>query len=244
MEYQDSIVLVTGGNSGIGRAFVDRFVGEGAKIIACGRDEVSLQALKADHPKAEVRHCDITSLPEVEALEAFIAREYERLDVLVNNAGVMEQVDLLAGNVEDDAIAQEIATNLTAPILLTRRLLPLLMRGRQPLIVMVTSGYALLPARRAPTYSATKAGLRSFTQALRDQLANTGIRVIEVLPPLVDTRITAVIKRSKLSPAAVVDETLRGIARGRDEVFVGQVGWLPLLMRIAPRYAARRVADT
>ena len=54
MKYRDCIVLVTGGNSGIGRAFVDRFVGEGAKVVACGRDEVALQALKADHPNAEV----------------------------------------------------------------------------------------------------------------------------------------------------------------------------------------------
>lgn len=64
MEYRDCIVLVTGDNSGIGRAFVDRFVGEGGKVIACGRDE----ALKADHPNAEVRRCDIASHPEVEAV--------------------------------------------------------------------------------------------------------------------------------------------------------------------------------
>ncbi|MGH8655321.1 MAG: SDR family oxidoreductase [Gammaproteobacteria bacterium] len=244
MEYRDCTVLVTGGNSGIGRAFVERFVHEGAKVVACGRDEVTLQALKANHPSTEVRRCDVTSHPEVEALEAFIVQEYGRLDVLVNNAGVMEQVDLLAGNVEDAAIAREIETNLTAPILLTRRFLPLLKRSHRPLILIVTSGYALLPARRAPTYSATKAGLRSFTRALRYQLANTGIRVVEALPPLVDTRITATITRPKLSPAAVVDETLRAIARGRDEIFVGQVRWLSLLMRIAPRYAARLVANT
>ncbi|MGH8625179.1 MAG: SDR family oxidoreductase [Gammaproteobacteria bacterium] len=244
MDYRDSIVLVTGGNSGIGRAFVDRFVHEGAKVIACGRDEATLKALKAEHPGVTVRRCDVTSRSEVVGLEAFIARERGQLDVLVNNAGVMEQLDLLAGNVEDAAIAREIETNLTAPILLTRCLLPLLRHSRSPLILMVTSGYALLPARRAPTYSATKAGLRSFTQALRYQLSNAGIRVVETLPPLVDTRITVAINRPKLAPAAVVDETLRAIARGRDEIFVGQVRWLPLLMRIAPRYAARLIANT
>jgi uncharacterized oxidoreductase len=236
MQYCDSVVLVTGGNSGIGRAFVERFVAEGAKVLACGRDEATLHALKADHPSVEVRRCDITAGPDVQALEAFIAREYGRLDVLINNAGVMEQLDVLAGDIEDHAIAREIETNLTAPILLTRRLLPLLKRSRQPLIVMVTSGYALLPARRAPTYSAT--------QALRYQLGGAGIRVVEVLPPLVDTRVTAAIKGPKLSPAAVVEATLRGIGRGHDEIFVGQVRWLPLLMRIAPRYAARLVANT
>src|SRR5213082_1457066 len=141
--YRDRVILVTGGNSGIGRAFVDRFVAEGARVFTCGRNEATLEALKAAH------------------------------------AGVMERVDMLADGVDDAAIVREIAINLTAPILLTRRFLPLLRRGQNPLILMVTSGYALLPARRAPTYSATKAGLHSFTQALRYQLTDTGIRVVE-----------------------------------------------------------------
>ena len=190
MEYRNAIILVTGGSSGIGRAFVDRFLREGATVVACGRDEAKLQGLKAQHPSVQIRPCDITSSDEVKALIAFLTQEYGRLDILVNNAGVMEQVDLLSGNVGDEAIAREIATNLTAPILLTRRLLPLLQQSQSPMILMVTSGYALLPAQRAPTYSATKAGLRSFTQALRYQLAHTGIRVVETLPPLVDTPST------------------------------------------------------
>ena len=239
---RDRIVLVTGGNSGIGRAFVDRFVAEGAQVFACGRNEATLAALKAAGPSVEVQRCDITSAADVKALAERVSEQCGRLDVLVNNAGVMEHVDMLAGSVDDEAIAREIAINLTAPILLTRRFLPLLRHGHNPLILMVTSGYALLPARRVPTYSATKAGLRSFTQALRYQLTGTGIRVVEILPPLVDTPCTATINKPKLAPATVVDETLRGIARGHDEIFVGQVRWLPLLMRIAPRYAARIVA--
>ena len=244
MEYRNAIILVTGGSSGIGRAFVDRFLREGATVVACGRDEAKLQGLKAQHPSVQIRPCDITSSDEVKALIAFLTQEYGRLDILVNNAGVMEQVDLLSGNVGDEAIAREIATNLTAPILLTRRLLPLLQQSHSPMILMVTSGYALLPAQRAPTYSATKAGLRSFTHALRYQLAHTGIRVVETLPPLVDTPSTTAVHRPKMTPAAVVDATLRAIAQGRVEIFVGEVRWLPLLMRIAPGFAARLVAKT
>jgi uncharacterized oxidoreductase len=244
MEYRNAIILVTGGSSGIGRAFVDRFLREGATVVACDRDEAKLQGLKTQHPSVQIRPCDITSSDEVKALIAFLTQEYGRLDILVNNAGVMEQVELLSGNVGDEAIAREIATNLTAPILLTRSLLPLLQRSHSPMILMVTSGYALLPAERAPTYSATKAGLRSFTQALRYQLADTGIRVVETLPPLVDTPSTVALQRTKMAPAAVVDATLRAIAQGRVEIFVGEVRWLPLLMRIAPGFAARLVAKT
>jgi short-subunit dehydrogenase involved in D-alanine esterification of teichoic acids len=242
--YRDRAVLVTGGNSGIGKAFVARFVAAGAKVIACGRNEATLQALKAAHPGVEAKRCDIASHSERHTLVEWVSQQCGRLDVLVNNAGVMEQVDMLSANVDNAAITREIAINLTAPIMLTRQSLPLLKRGTQPLILMVTSGYALLPARRAPIYSATKAGLRAFTQALRYQLENTGIRVVEVLPPLVDTPVTAAIQKPKMSPEAVVEATLRAIARGQDEVLIGQVRLLPLLMRIAPRYAARLVAKS
>jgi uncharacterized oxidoreductase len=244
MDYRNAIILVTGGGSGIGRAFVDRFLREGATVVACGRDGAKLQGLKAQHPSVQIRPCDITSSDEVKALIVFLTQEYGRLNILVNNAGVMEQVAILTGNVDDEAIAREIATNLPAPILLTRRLLPLLRRSHSPMILMVTSGYAVLPAERAPTYSATKAGLRSFTQALRYQLAHTGIRVVETLPPLVDTPSTTAVHRPKMTPAAVVDATFRAIAQGRVEIFLGEVRWLPLLMRIAPGFAARLAAKT
>ena len=108
----------------------------------------------------------------------------------MNNAGVMEQVNMLAGDVDGAAITREIAINLTAPILLVRRCLPLLQHGRAPPAHRHGHlGLRLAPA--PPTYSATKAGLRAFTQALRYQLQDSGIRVIETLPPLVDTPSTA-----------------------------------------------------
>ena len=242
--WSDRVVVVTGGTSGIGREFVIRLAAEGAKVIACARNEMALRELQAQCPEIEVIRCDVSVRPDVLALEAAIRQRHGKVDVLMNNAGVMEQVDLLNGAVSDESIAQEIAVNLTAPILLTRTLLPLLRSGRSPMIVMVTSGYALLPATRAPTYSATKAGLHSFTMALRRQLRGVGIRVVEVMPPLVDTPATRSVLQPKMSPAVLVDRVLRDIGRGRDEILPGLVGVLPWLMRLAPSYAARRVAGT
>ena len=180
--WRDRVVVVTGGTSGIGREFAVRLQAEGAKVIACARHEVALRELQTRYPQIEAIRCDVTVSLDVLALEAAIQDRYGRIDVLINNAGIMEQVDLLDQSVSDERIAREIAVNLTGPILLTRRLLPLLRCGRNPMIIMVTSGYALLPATRAPTYSATKAGLRSFTMALRLQLHGVGIRVVEVHP--------------------------------------------------------------
>ena len=112
------------------------------------------------------------------------------------------------------------------------------------MIVMVTSGYALLPAKRAPTYSATTAGLRSFTMALRQQLRGVGIRVVEVLPPLVDTPATRTVRKAKMSPEALVNHVMRDITHGKEEIFPGKVRLLPMLMRLAPSLAARVVAES
>jgi uncharacterized oxidoreductase len=242
--WRDRTVLVTGGTSGIGRQFAIRFAADGAKVLACGRNAMALGQLQAEHPKIDVFQCDITARPDVLALVETIRDRYGKVDVLVNNAGIMERVNFLEESVSDERIAYEIAVNLTGPILLTRRLLPLLRSGRSPIIVMVTSGYALLPAKHAPTYSATKAGLRSFTMALRRQLRDVGIRVVEVLPPLVDTPATRTVSRAKMSPEALVDHVMRDIAHGKDEVLPGKVRLLPMLMRLAPSLAARVVAES
>ena len=242
--WRDRTVVVTGGASGIGRQFAIRFASEGAKVLACGRSDMALGNLQAEHPEIEVVQCDITARPNVLSLVEIIRDRYAKVDVLVNNAGIMERVDFLEDSVSDERIAYEIAVNLTGPILLTRRLLPLLRSGLKPMIIMVTSGYALLPAKRAPTYSATKAGLRSFTMALRRQLRAVDIRVVEVLPPLVDTPATRMISATKMSPQALVDQVMRDIAHGKNEILLGKVRLLPMLMRLTPSLAARVVAES
>ena len=131
-DWHDRVVAVTGGNSGIGRAFVERLATDGANVIACGRNEATLRDLQNDHPTIQTFRCDITVRQDVLALAAAIQDRHGALDVLINNAGIMEHVDLLDDTVSDDRIANEIAVNLTGPILLTRRLLPLLRRGRDP----------------------------------------------------------------------------------------------------------------
>ena len=242
--WRDRIIVVTGGTSGIGREFAIHFATEGARVIACGRNAIALRQLQTEHPTIEVVQCDIAVRSNVLALVETIRDRCGVVDVLVNNAGIMERVDLLEESVSDERIAHEIAVNLTGPILLTRRLLPLLRSARTPMIVMVTSGYALLPATRAPTYSATKAGLRSFTMALRRQVHDVGIRVVEVLPPLVDTPATRALSKPKMSPAVLVDQVLRDISHGKDEIIPGKVRFLPMLMRLAPSLAARLVAES
>jgi len=154
----------------------------------------------------------------------------------------MEQVDLLDRSVSDERIAQEIAVNLTGPILLTRRLLPLLRSGRNPMIVMVTS--RLASGNPGANLFCDQGRTSFLAMALRRQLHDVGIRVVEVLPSLVDTPTTRSVRQRKMSPETLVGRVLRDIERGRDEILPERVGLLPLLMRLAPSYAARRVAET
>ena len=242
--YRDRIVLVTGGNSGIGRAFVERFVAEGASVVACGRNETTLQALKAAHPSVEARRCDVASISEVDALAEFVTRRYGRLDVLVSNAGVMEQVNMLAGDVDAAAITREIAINLTAPILLVRRCLPLLQHGPPPAHRHGHLGLRLAPRAACPDLLGDQGWTARLYPGAALPATGQWYSRHRDAAPLVDTPSTAGIDRPKMAPRAVVDETLACIARGRDECFVGQVRWLPLLMRLAPRFAARLIAKT
>ena len=120
--WRNRTILVMGGTSGIGRQFASHFAAEGAKVIACGRNDMALRKLQREHPTIEAIQCDITARPNGLTLVETIRDRYGMLDVLVNNAGIMERVDLLEESVSDERIAHEIAVNLTGQILLTRRL--------------------------------------------------------------------------------------------------------------------------
>ena len=130
--WSDRVVVVTGGTSGIGREFAMRLAAEGASVIVCARNETALGELRTRCPGIDVHRCDVSARPDVLALEEAIRNRHGRIDVLINNAGIMEQVDLLDGSISDERITHEIAVNLTGPILLTRTLLPLLRAGREP----------------------------------------------------------------------------------------------------------------
>lgn len=120
-------------------------------------------------------------------LRDWASRELPALNVLVNNAGVQRDVDLVAGIDEFLAGDNEIRVNLEAPIVLSGLFAPLLARARDAAIVNVTSGLGFVPAAKMPVYSATKAGLHAFSMALRWQLSRVGIKVFEIVPPAVDT---------------------------------------------------------
>jgi uncharacterized oxidoreductase len=186
MQLSNNTILVTGGASGIGLAFARRFLDAGNTVIVCGRREDKLREAREQHRGLITRVCDLAQPGEREGLIQWATQTYPALNVLVNNAGIQRRLQL--GDQEDwTATREELAINLDAPIHLTRLAVPHLTTRAPAAILNITSGLAFAPLARTPIYSATKAALHSFTLSTRHQLKDTGIEVIEIVPPAVDT---------------------------------------------------------
>jgi|SRR5450432_30946 uncharacterized oxidoreductase len=179
--------LITGGATGIGLALAERFLKAGSRVTVCGRREQALREAQAKNPGLKTHVCDVGSPAERVALLEWARREMPNLNVLVNNAGIQRRGVDLAETEDWASMHEEIAINLEAPIHLARLFASLLGAQKDPVIINVTSGLAFAPLAMVPVYSATKAALHSFTLSLRHHLSQTPIKVIEIIPPAVNT---------------------------------------------------------
>lgn len=185
-------VLITGGSSGIGYAMAEAFLDAGSAVVICARDERRLADAKQNHPSLHTRICDVADSEARQSLAAFMVERFPQLNVLINNAGVQRDIDLTHGVEEFLAGDNEIRVNLEAPIILSAMLIPLLARNTQPALINVSSGLGFVPMANMPVYCASKAGMHAFSMAIRMQLAKLGMKVFEVVPPMVDTGLNPV----------------------------------------------------
>jgi uncharacterized oxidoreductase len=239
MKLEQKRVLVTGGTAGIGRALTQLLVERGARVFICGRDSGRLEATLGSLPGVGGLACDVARAEELPALMAQAVEQLGGLDLLVNNAGIQLSWDLGEGAAPGpEALARvslEVATNLVAPIALTFLALPHLRRGAEPAIVNVTSVLAAAPKPSSPVYSATKAALRSFGSSMRRQLAGSGVRVVEVVPPLVDTAMTRGRSGLKtISPELMASAIVDGLRADKTRILVGKARVAAILQRWAP----------
>lgn len=235
MELTGKVVLLTGGSAGIGREMAWQLKARGAVVVVTGRDEKRLDAMRNDGFVAI--SANLSNAAGVDALvSAWGDRE---LDILVNNAGQGVDYDFRDAKPDPDAADACIYANLNAPIRLIAALLPHLRRSPEAAIVNVTSGLAIAPSAGSPVYCATKAGLRSYTQALRGQIGGAKFHIIEVLPPLVDTQMTADFGGKKMSPQDCARDIIAAIENNRAEVNVGMVKFLKRVHSASPALARK-----
>lgn len=187
MQMTGNTILITGGGSGIGRGLAEAFHGLGNQVIVAGRRKELLdETVQANHGMRSIV-LDIANREDIRDCAKRLKQEYPALNVVIQNAGIMRPEDLKQGRTEDaEAIVE---TNLLGPIRLTAELLPLLLAQPTATIMTVSSGLAFVPLATTPTYCATKAAIHSYTQSLRYQLQDTAVKVLELIPPYVQTEL-------------------------------------------------------
>jgi len=235
MQLAGKTILLTGGTDGIGKELAHQLRAKGATVIVTGRNAERIAAAKADG--FEVIAADL-SLPK--GVDAVIDGIGSRApDILINNAGAGSDHDFreAAPDLADNDSC--IFLNLNAPIHLIARMLPSLRARPEAMIVNVTSGLAIAPRAGGPVYCATKAALRSYTQALRVQLAGTKVHVLEALPPVVETKLTAGRGSKKMAPAECARQIVVAMERNADEANVGMVKLLQLVHSMSPALARK-----
>lgn len=236
MQLAGKTALVTGGTDGIGGHLIRQLRDLGVTVITQGRNAERVAATRADG--FEVITADLSTQAGVNALLEGVAGR--PIDILVNNAGAGADHDFREPGLPDVAEADAgIFLNLNAPIHLITALMPVLKGRPEAMIINVTSGLAIAPRAGGPVYCATKAGLRSYTQALRAQLAGTAVHVLEALPPVVETKLTAGRSSGKMQPAECARQIVNAIQRNATEANVGMVKLLQVVNSISPALARR-----
>lgn len=223
MNITKNTILITGGGSGIGLE-IAKLLNPSNKIIIVGRNKEKLDNAAQGLENVFTIQADITDENDINRLIEEIKINFGTLNILINNAGHAYAYTLSDSSDTYTKAIAEFTTNYFAPIRLTEKLLPLLKQQNNAAIVNVSSIVAFIPGSHVPTYSDSKAALHSYTRLLRYELAkDTGIKVFELMPPLVDTDFSVEIGgRENGIPASVVAEDLvKALEQDTFEVRVG-----------------------
>jgi uncharacterized oxidoreductase len=247
MELHGKTVLITGGTSGIGLELAKQLLARGNTVIVTGRDQAKLDATLRLLPGLHGFRSDVSDPAAIAELHTTLLAQFPALDVLVNNAGIMRNLNLNRERSLSD-VSREIDINLSGPVRMIQQFLPHLKSRKGALIVNVSSGLAFVPMSIAPVYSATKAALHSYTQSLRVQLKGTGVTVIELAPPGVETPLfrsefAEEMKDQKgMDVSVLVQRAIAGIEAGKLEIRPGLANVLKLMSRVAPQFMFNQLA--
>ena len=247
MKFNNQKVLITGGSSGIGLALAKKCMENDNTVIITGRNLSKLQAVQNDFPKIQIFQSDVTDDTEVRMLADDIDKKFGGIDILINNAGIMNLVN--AGNESNDLKKQmqELEINFNSPIRVLHYFLPQLKKSKNAILVNVSSGLAYVPFAQAPTYSGTKSALHFWTKGIRPQLKLHHIKVVELLPPVVDTPLAhgADIAEDDnlkpMPPEKLADIFWKDFINGKEEITPGISKQLKLMSRLAPKFIFKQL---
>src|ERR1700687_3505933 len=189
MKLTGRTILITGGSAGIGLAFALKFLELSNEVIVTGRRQAVLNQVKAEYPKLHTIQSDVADPAQIAALAARVKSDFPKLDVLMNNAGILLYKNLKSPAADLTGLMAEMNVNVGGVVGTTSALIDVL-TGNKGTVINVSSGLAFVPLPAAPIYSATKAAIHSYTLSLRFQLEANSVEVVEIMPPAVKTDMT------------------------------------------------------
>ena len=236
-------ILITGGASGIGYEFAKQLNGTNT-IIIVGRNKEKLEKVKKELKNIHIFECDISNPKDINALYEIISYEFPDLNILINNAGLANRIDLQE-ETSYEKLTEEMNVNFNGSVYMATQLLPLLKKQKIASIINVTSALAYVPFANSPIYSASKAALHSFTQSLRIQLKDTNIKVFEIAPSVTKTQMIDSFSEKEqknmkiMTTKTLVNKSIKEINKGTQNIGVGETNALKMINRISPSFALK-----
>jgi uncharacterized oxidoreductase len=243
MQMNGNTILITGGTSGIGFELAKQLLALDNTVIVTGRDQSKLDETKNKLARVHTIQSDVSDPAAITLLFDQVTKEFPDLNIIVNNAGIMRKINLHDKGNDLVDIAREIEINLTGPVRMVKKFLAFLKTKKTAAIVNASSGLAFVPLPISPVYSATKAGIHSFTQSLRIQLKDTNIQVFELAPPGTETPLfSGEFTADDLGGAkgmkvqVLAKRAIDGLRKNTLEIRPGLSNVLKLMSRVAPQF--------
>jgi uncharacterized oxidoreductase len=220
MILKGNTILITGGGTGIGRGLAEALHKRGNQIIIAGRRRSHLEATTNANPGIASVEMDVQDARSIASAAKTVIGKYPRLNVLINNAGIM-QIDDAASVVNDTVLVSTVNTNLLGTIRVTSAFIEHLKKQPSATIIYNTSVLGYVPLAVTAVYSATKAALHSYVLSQRYALRSTGISVLEIAPPWVQTDLLGSNNEPRAMPLAeFIEETMDVLGTDANEILV------------------------
>lgn len=236
MKLTGNTILITGGGSGIGRGLAEALHQRKNQVIISGRRKDRLIEVAKANPGMAWVELNIEDPVNISAVAAKMIAEYPDLNVLINNAGIMN-IDDASVAIDEKLLVSTLTTNLMGPIRMTGALIEHLKRQPQAAVINTTSVLGFVPLAVTAVYSSTKAAMHSYTMSLRYKLKDTSVSVLEIAPPWVQTDLLGSNNEPRAMPLSeFIEETMKVLGTGAEEVLVERAK--PLRNATGPNEAA------
>jgi uncharacterized oxidoreductase len=232
MKLSGNTIFITGGGSGIGRGLAEALHARGNKVIIAGRRRKKLDAVTAANRGMKGVELDISDPASIKRVAAQLIADHPDLNVLINNAGIM-QVDMASGKLDDAQMVSTIATNMMGPIRMTSALIEHLKTKPNAVVAYTSSVLGFVPLAVTAVYSSTKAALHSYILSQRFMLRDSGVRVLEIVPPWVRTELMNSQEAEQAMPLdQFIAEAIAVLGTDADEIVIDAAK--PLRANVGP----------